>query len=205
MIEKQWLVIVTASVAGLILPVTGSAQGWAEIRTGAATTVLFKVAVPLASFREMTVLEALDRVGPLRVPNVEVWSTQKTGGSVSKNFGPGLSPGEIGVVKGGLRNRKIAAYSLPSIPAEEAAARSCSGSLRRSISRRLSPRPPRTRFRSSTSWRRNLTSAWRSMAARLRTGIRGRCGKFWTRAATASAPARISTLGNGPEFGRSTA
>jgi type 1 glutamine amidotransferase len=123
MTKNHWLPVI-AGVAGLVLrPGTGNTQDWAQIRTGAASTVSFRVAVPLANFREMTFLESLERTGLLRVPNLEASSTQKVGGSVSKILAPGLSPEEIAVVKGALRNRKIAAYSIPAIPGEEAAAR----------------------------------------------------------------------------------
>src|SRR4029077_1494903 len=71
MTTRQWLPII-AGLAGLILrPGTGHAQDWARIRTGAASTVSFRVAVPLASLREMTFLESLERIGPLHVPNIE--------------------------------------------------------------------------------------------------------------------------------------
>ena len=119
---RQWLL--TTGVAALGLgPWTGQAQDWAQIRTGAANTVFFKVAVPLASFRETGFLDALAKIGPLRVPNVEASSAQKTGGGIAKALAPGLTTEEINVVKAALRNRKIALYSIPSIPGEAAAAR----------------------------------------------------------------------------------
>ncbi|MCX6628243.1 MAG: ThuA domain-containing protein [Candidatus Solibacter sp.] len=121
---RQWQLMLAAGVAGLALsPGTGNAQDWAQIRTGAVNTVFFRVAVPVASFREMRFLEAVDRIAPLRVPNIEASSTQKTGGGIAKPLAPGLSSKEINVVKGALRNRKIVAYSIPSIPSDEAAAR----------------------------------------------------------------------------------
>ena len=48
---------------------------------------------------------------------------RKTGPGISKPFAPGLTAEEISTVKTALRNRKIAAYSIPSISSEEAAAR----------------------------------------------------------------------------------
>ena len=124
MTTRQRLLIAAAGVAGLALHTgTGNAQGWAEIRTGAVNTVFFKVAVPLANFREMSFLEALDKIGSLRVPYIEASSTQKTGGSIAKPLAPGLSAEEINVVKGALRNRRIAIYSIPTFPGEEIAAR----------------------------------------------------------------------------------
>ena len=124
MTTKQRLRITAACLAGLVLWLSpGNAQDWAQIRTGAAATVYFKVAVPLASFREMTFLESLDKMGPLRVPNIEASSTQKEGGGIAKNLGPSLTPEQIALIKSALRNRKVAAYSVPAIPGDEAAAR----------------------------------------------------------------------------------
>src|SRR4051812_43012448 len=117
MTTRHWL-LVLAAFAG-----TAHAQDWAQIRTGAASTVYFRVAIPMSAYPDLSLLEALDRIGPLRVPNIEATSAQKTGPNIPKPFGPGLTPEEIGAVRSVLRNRKIAAYAVPAIPTEEKAAR----------------------------------------------------------------------------------
>ena len=78
MATRSWLVLGAGMV---VFPPFVSAQDWAQLRTGAASTISFKVAVPLTSLREMTVIEALDKIGSLRVPNVEAAGMLKTSSS----------------------------------------------------------------------------------------------------------------------------
>ena len=119
MTTRQWLLMLAIAAH----PAASNAQDWSQIRTGAASTVFFRVAIPMSAYPDLSLLEALDRIGPLRVPNIEASSAQKTGANISKPFGPGLTPEEIAAVKSILRNRKIVAYSIPAIPTEETAAR----------------------------------------------------------------------------------
>ena len=152
---SKWLLFV-AGAAGL-----AHAQDWAQIRTGAAGTVFFRVAIPMASFRDLSLVEALDRIGPLRVPNIEASSGQRTAPNISKPFAPGLTAEEIATVKSALRNRKIVAYSIPSIPSEEPAARELFQFAKAlGIETIISAAAPEA-LPLIGDWRRNSTSGWR--------------------------------------------
>jgi type 1 glutamine amidotransferase len=110
-----------AILASLAAPVT--AQDWARLRTGAEKTIFFRAAVPLQSFREITFLESLKKLGAFHINNYEASSTQKVGGGITKNLAPGLTAEEIAVVKNASRGRRMAVYSIPAIGGEEPAVR----------------------------------------------------------------------------------
>ena len=117
----QWFTP-AAIMTGLACAPALNAQDWARIRSGAEQTVSFKVAVPLTAFR-LTFAEALAQLGPLQVKNVEAFSTQQVRPDLAKTLGPGLNAAEMAAVKSGLRGQRLAAYSVPTIGPDEAAAR----------------------------------------------------------------------------------
>lgn len=110
-------------LGALALP--AAAQGWDRVRSGAESTIFFKAAIPLTSFRGLTFLESLDRSAALHFNNFEATSTQTVGGGIAKPLAPGLTPEEIAVVKTAIRrgNVRLAVYSIPAIGAGETAAR----------------------------------------------------------------------------------
>jgi type 1 glutamine amidotransferase/sugar phosphate isomerase/epimerase len=114
------------AIPNLSLRPTGASLG--TIRVGAADNNIWfgwKVGIPAANFRQLTLSEALAKSDTLGVTGVEAASSQKISPEIPKSLDYHLQPGEIAAVQRRLRelNQTILAYRVDHIGSEEASQR----------------------------------------------------------------------------------
>jgi type 1 glutamine amidotransferase/sugar phosphate isomerase/epimerase len=100
-------------------------ESWSAMRTAADPLLGWKIGMQGTTFPGASLEQALEKIDALRLGNIEIFSTQKAGIDIPKNVDDTLYPDELLAVKYNLIaiNINVAAYHVPEIAADEAAAR----------------------------------------------------------------------------------